>query len=144
MALIRAASKNHAFVTVVVDAADYREVMDAIAANGGATTPELRRRLAAVLGADSLPVRKPDPRHLIETIARAGGARDRAVLVGDTTTDREAARAAGVPCVLVTFGPEGAEVARMEPAALLDAYADLPDLVERLVPALPAQGSIPA
>ncbi len=104
----------------------------------------LRRRLAAVLGADSLPVRKPDPRHLIETIARAGGARDRAVLVGDTTTDREAARAAGVPCVLVTFGPEGAEVARMEPAALLDAYADLPDLVERLVPALPAQGSIPA
>jgi phosphoribosylaminoimidazolecarboxamide formyltransferase / IMP cyclohydrolase len=46
-ALIRAASKNYAFVTVVVDAADYREVMDAIAANGGATTPELRRRLAA-------------------------------------------------------------------------------------------------
>ena len=45
-ALIRAAAKNHAFVTVVVDPADYGPVTDEIAANG-ATTPELRRRLAA-------------------------------------------------------------------------------------------------
>ena len=64
-------------------------------------------RFAALLGADSLPVRKPDPRHLVETIARAGGEPGRAVLVGDTVSDREAARAAGVPCVLVGFGPEG-------------------------------------
>ena len=97
----------------------------------------LRPRLAAVLGADSLGVRKPDPLHLLETIARAGGAPARAVLVGDTVTDREAARAAGVPCVLVTFGPEGAEVARLAPAALLDAYDELPGLLERLVPARP-------
>ena len=33
--------------------------------------------------------------------------RERAVLVGDTVTDRDAARAAGVPCVLVGFGPDG-------------------------------------
>jgi phosphoribosylaminoimidazolecarboxamide formyltransferase / IMP cyclohydrolase len=45
-ALIRAAAKNHAFVTVVVDPADYAQIIDEIAANG-ATTPELRRRLAA-------------------------------------------------------------------------------------------------
>jgi phosphoribosylaminoimidazolecarboxamide formyltransferase/IMP cyclohydrolase len=45
-ALIRAAAKNHAFVTVVVDPADYAPVTEEIAANG-ATTPELRRRLAA-------------------------------------------------------------------------------------------------
>ncbi|MDQ0473872.1 bifunctional phosphoribosylaminoimidazolecarboxamide formyltransferase/IMP cyclohydrolase [Labrys wisconsinensis] len=46
-AMIRAASKNHADVTVVVDAADYGEVLAEMAENGGATTPELRRRLAA-------------------------------------------------------------------------------------------------
>jgi phosphoribosylaminoimidazolecarboxamide formyltransferase/IMP cyclohydrolase len=46
-ALIRAAAKNHTFVTVVVDPADYEFVMRAIAAENGATTPELRRRLAA-------------------------------------------------------------------------------------------------
>jgi phosphoribosylaminoimidazolecarboxamide formyltransferase/IMP cyclohydrolase len=45
-ALIRAAAKNHAFVTVVVDPADYAPVTEEIAANG-ATTPGLRRRLAA-------------------------------------------------------------------------------------------------
>src|SRR5512132_1318889 len=46
-ALIRAAAKNHAFVTVVADTADYPRVRDEMAANHGATTPELRRQLAA-------------------------------------------------------------------------------------------------
>jgi phosphoglycolate phosphatase len=95
----------------------------------------LRARFRALLGADSLEVRKPDPRHLLETIARVGGAPGRAVLVGDTVTDRDAARAAGVPCVLVSFGPEGRAVAALGPEALLDHYAALPALLERLVPA---------
>ncbi|MGD9537748.1 MAG: bifunctional phosphoribosylaminoimidazolecarboxamide formyltransferase/IMP cyclohydrolase [Alphaproteobacteria bacterium] len=46
-ALIRAAAKNHADVTVVVEPADYQAVMDEMAAHGGATTPGLRRQLAA-------------------------------------------------------------------------------------------------
>jgi phosphoribosylaminoimidazolecarboxamide formyltransferase/IMP cyclohydrolase len=46
-AMIRAASKNHDAVTVVVDAADYGAVIAAMKANGGATTLDLRRRLAA-------------------------------------------------------------------------------------------------
>ncbi|QCI64750.1 bifunctional phosphoribosylaminoimidazolecarboxamide formyltransferase/IMP cyclohydrolase [Phreatobacter stygius] len=46
-AMIRAASKNHDAVTVVVDAADYPSVIEAMKANGGATTLDLRRRLAA-------------------------------------------------------------------------------------------------
>lgn len=46
-ALIRGASKNHAFVCVVVDPADYSLVVQEMQENGGATTPELRRRLAA-------------------------------------------------------------------------------------------------
>ncbi len=44
--MIRSAAKNHAFVTVVVDPADYQAVMDEMAANDGATGPELRARLA--------------------------------------------------------------------------------------------------
>ena len=46
-AMIRAAAKNHAFVTVVVDPADYAGVMTEIAAHEGATTGATRRRLAA-------------------------------------------------------------------------------------------------
>jgi phosphoribosylaminoimidazolecarboxamide formyltransferase/IMP cyclohydrolase len=46
-AMIRAAAKNHAGVTVVVDAEDYARVLDAMRQHGGATTLELRKTLAA-------------------------------------------------------------------------------------------------
>jgi phosphoribosylaminoimidazolecarboxamide formyltransferase/IMP cyclohydrolase len=46
-AMIRAAAKNHDDVAVVVEAQDYQAVLDELAANKGATTLSLRRRLAA-------------------------------------------------------------------------------------------------
>src|SRR6201746_942824 len=46
-AMIRAAAKNHDDVAVVVEAQDYQSVLDELAANRGATTLTLRRRLAA-------------------------------------------------------------------------------------------------
>src|ERR1700678_1350563 len=46
-AMIRAAAKNHDDVAVVVEAQDYQAVLDELAANQGATTLTLRRRLAA-------------------------------------------------------------------------------------------------
>ena len=46
-AMIRAAAKNHASVTVVVEPGDYELILREIAANKGATSPALRRRLAA-------------------------------------------------------------------------------------------------
>jgi phosphoribosylaminoimidazolecarboxamide formyltransferase / IMP cyclohydrolase len=46
-AMVRAAAKNHAGVTVVVDPADYPRVTAEMKANGGATTPALRKALAA-------------------------------------------------------------------------------------------------
>lgn len=92
-------------------------------------------RFRVMLGADSLPFRKPDPRHLLETIARAGGDPARAVLVGDTVTDRETARAAGIPCVLVDFGAGDDLVAHLAPEGALRHFDDLADLLERLVPA---------
>ena len=93
----------------------------------------VRDAFGAMLGADSLAVRKPDPEHLFETARRAGGDPAQCVLIGDTDTDRKTARAAGVPCVLVTFGPGGGDMAALEPEALLDDFADLPGVVERLI-----------
>jgi len=46
-AMIRAAAKNHDDVTVVVEPQDYQAVLEELAANKGATTLRLRRRLAA-------------------------------------------------------------------------------------------------
>jgi phosphoribosylaminoimidazolecarboxamide formyltransferase/IMP cyclohydrolase len=46
-ALIRAAAKNHTFVTVVVNPDDYAQVMDEMKAGEGATSEEFRKQLAA-------------------------------------------------------------------------------------------------
>jgi len=91
-----------------------------------------RHLFDALVGADTLPVRKPDPAPFHAAVEGAGGAMP-ALMVGDTATDRETARAAGVPCILVTFGAEGHGVAALEPEALLHAYGDLPALVGRLL-----------
>ncbi|SEF43388.1 HAD-IA family hydrolase [Jhaorihella thermophila] len=89
----------------------------------------VREAFGALVGADTLPVRKPDPEPLREAARRAGGDPARCVLIGDSDTDRKTARAAGVPCVLVTFGPAGEDMAALEPEALLHRFEDLPDLV---------------
>lgn len=94
----------------------------------------VRDRFGGLVGADTLPVRKPDPAPLIEAVRRAGGDPGRAVLIGDTVTDRDTALAAGVPCVLVSFGPEGRCVADLNPDALLDHFDDLEAAVRPLLP----------
>ncbi|MCA3452723.1 MAG: HAD-IA family hydrolase, partial [Rhodobacter sp.] len=93
----------------------------------------VRDLFGALVGAGTLPVRKPDPAPLLEAIRRAGGDARRALLVGDTATDRDTGRAAGVPVALVTFGPEGTGVARLAPDALLDRFADLGAVAARLI-----------
>ncbi|WP_300031346.1 HAD-IA family hydrolase [uncultured Roseobacter sp.] len=94
----------------------------------------VRDAFGALVGADTLTVRKPDPEPLFEAARRAGGDPSRCILIGDSDTDRNTARAAGVPSVLVTFGPAGGDMAALEPEALLDHYADLPALAAQLLP----------
>lgn len=86
----------------------------------------------SLVGAGTLPVRKPDPAPLIEAVTRAGGRLTHAALIGDTSTDRETARAAGVASIMVTFGPDGRGVADLAPAGLLDRFEDLPALLNHL------------
>lgn len=87
----------------------------------------------ALVGADTLPVAKPDPEPLREAVRRAGGDPARCLLVGDTVTDRETSRAAGVPSVLVTFAPGDTDVHALKPEALIDAYSELSDVAQRLL-----------
>lgn len=93
----------------------------------------VRAAFASLVGADTLAVRKPDPQHLFEAARRAGGDPARTCLVGDTVTDHNTARAANVPSILVTFGPAGGDMAALSPDALLEDYADLPAVVDRLL-----------
>ena len=92
----------------------------------------IRDAFGALVGADTLPVRKPDPAPLWETVRRLGGDLTRTCLVGDSDTDRITAAAAGVPSILVTFGPAGGDMAALQPAALLGHFDDLVGVVEGL------------
>lgn len=93
----------------------------------------IRDLFGGLVGADTLTVRKPDPAPLLEAIARVGGNQSRAILIGDTQTDRDTGHAANVPVALVTFGPEGAGVARMKPDALLNHFDDLVTLAQKML-----------
>ncbi len=92
----------------------------------------VRRAFGSLVGADTLSVRKPDPQPLVEAVRRLGGLPHLTCLVGDSDTDRNTARAAGVPSILVTFGPSGADMAALEPEALIDDFAKLPEVVRQL------------
>lgn len=65
---------------------------------------DLTGLFTAVVGGDTLPFRKPDGRHVSETLARMGASGLRAAYVGDSETDVAAARDAGLPVVAVAFG----------------------------------------
>ncbi len=93
----------------------------------------VRDRFASLVGADTLAVRKPDPKAFLEAVARASGNPALSMLVGDTETDVRTARAAGVPVALVSFGPEGEGVARLEPDALLPDFGALGRIVAELI-----------
>jgi phosphoglycolate phosphatase len=93
----------------------------------------IRSYFDALLGADTLPVRKPDAGHLLGTINALDGNPSKSVLIGDTITDRNAAKNANVPCILVTFGPDGRKVEDLKPEGLLDHYNDLPDILNLMI-----------
>lgn len=93
----------------------------------------VRDAFASLVGADTLPVRKPDPEPLFEAARRAGGDPARTLLVGDSDTDRSTSANAGVPSVLVTFGPSGDDMGALKPEALLDRFEDLLEVAERLI-----------
>ena len=93
----------------------------------------IRDLFASMIGADTLPTRKPDPAPYLAAVRQAGGDPARSLIIGDTITDLNTARSVGVPCVLVGFGPEGQGVARLDPDAMLDHFDQLQDVVQRLI-----------
>lgn len=59
---------------------------------------------AEVFGGDAFERKKPDPLPLLETCAALGSLPGRTLMIGDSSNDARAARAAGCPVVLVSYG----------------------------------------
>jgi phosphoglycolate phosphatase len=92
----------------------------------------LSPRFAAICGADTFGVAKPDPAILRQTILRAGGELGTSVMVGDAGTDVGAARRAGVPVIGCTFGYTDVPIAELQPDGLIDHMQELPAAIEAL------------
>jgi phosphoglycolate phosphatase len=89
----------------------------------------LDRFFPLVFGGDSFERKKPDPLPLLKTCEALGTSPAQALMVGDSSNDAQAARAAGCDVVLVSYGYNHGEPIRNTPAlAWLDSLADLPPL----------------
>ena len=74
-----------------------------------------------VFGGDSFERHKPDPMPLLKTCEALGTSPARTLMVGDSRNDCEAARAAGCPVVLVSYGyNHGEPVADARPDRVVD------------------------
>lgn len=92
----------------------------------------LADRFAAICGGDTFPVKKPDARHLHSTIAKAGGDPLNAIMVGDSATDIETAKAARVPVVAVNFGYTAVPVEQLGPDRVISHFDELDAAVRDL------------
>jgi phosphoglycolate phosphatase len=86
-------------------------------------------RFLFICGQDTFRIAKPDPKPLVETIARAGGLRAQAIMVGDSRTDIDTARAAGVPVIAVDFGYTDVPIADLRPDRVISHFDELWDAV---------------
>lgn len=81
----------------------------------------------AVTGGDSFAFKKPDPRHLSETAKLVG--EGRYLMVGDSSPDIMAAKAAGVPVIGVSYGYGDVPMADLEPDIIIESLAEVAALV---------------
>ncbi|MBW4053235.1 MAG: phosphoglycolate phosphatase [Proteobacteria bacterium] len=89
----------------------------------------LARFFARVIGGDSLPFRKPDPRVLLSLLEGFDVRPERSLLVGDSEVDAATARAAGVPFVLMKHGYRRGPAEEILCIAALESFGELPELV---------------
>lgn len=89
-------------------------------------------RFAAILGADRVPQRKPDPAHVLSTIEAAGGDVRSCAFIGDSIVDVTAAKAANVPVIAVSFGFPDRPAGTLGADAVIDSYAELIPTLRRL------------
>jgi phosphoglycolate phosphatase len=94
-------------------------------------------RFRAICGQDTFKdkganIAKPDPRFLFNTIAQAGGIPRRSIMVGDSRTDIDTAKAAGLPVIAVDFGYTDQHVSTFAPDIVIGHFDELWDAVAQI------------
>ncbi len=94
---------------------------------------DLSKRFAAICGADTFGISKPDPTILRQTVARAGGKMSSAIMVGDAGPDVGVARRAGIPVIGVDYGYTEVPIRDLAPDIVISHLDQLPDAVNEML-----------
>jgi phosphoglycolate phosphatase len=95
----------------------------------------LEGMFATVYGAGRKPYTKPDPRIFHDVVAASGGGPAVMIgdsMIGDSITDLNTARAAGAPCILMSYGFTPVPASELGADVVLDDFADLPEAIRQL------------
>jgi phosphoglycolate phosphatase len=87
---------------------------------------DLTRFFTGVAGGDVVPARKPDPRHLLAALELIGGTPAESAMIGDGVNDVGAARAAGIPIILLDSGYGDIAARDLGGDCLLSGFSDIP------------------
>ncbi|WP_417695266.1 phosphoglycolate phosphatase [Roseibium sp.] len=94
---------------------------------------ELTRHFNAIVGGDSFDKPKPDAAPVLGAIERSGGTKAGSVMVGDSVTDIDAARAAGIPVVAVDFGYTPVPVNELNPDRVISHFDALEAALDAVI-----------
>ncbi len=89
-----------------------------------------------LIGGDTLPQRKPEPHMIDEALRRLGESREHAIMVGDSEADTQAAKAAGVATICVSFGYRRVALAALGADAVIDDFSEFAQAAKKLKPKL--------
>jgi phosphoglycolate phosphatase len=84
-----------------------------------------------VLGSDSVPEIKPSPVPVLEVLKRLGMSKDEAVMIGDSSFDIDAGKAAGVKTIAVTYGYRSREVLK-DADFMIDNFGELLNVLQKI------------
>src|SRR5262249_10204799 len=93
---------------------------------------DLARYFDGVAGGDVVPARKPDPGHLLAGLKLVGSGPEAAVMSGDGINDVSAAKAAGIPVLVLPSGYGDIAPGALGGDRLLVDFAEIPAALEAL------------
>ncbi len=93
---------------------------------------DLAKFFEAVVGGDQVPARKPDPRHLMTAVTLLGGSADSSVMIGDGINDAGAAKAAGIPLLVLDSGYGEVAARDLGGDLILESFSEIPAALGRL------------
>ncbi len=96
-------------------------------------TLNIAERFKSIVGADAATHKKPHQQHYLQAIEEAKGNPQKSIMIGDSISDVGAARNAGAPVVIVSFGYTDIAPRDLGPDAIIDNYSELVDTIRSIV-----------